>query len=222
LVDHTELPDGAAVADIGAGTGLWTQLLADRGFSVTAVDPNAAMRSQASARPNVRWFDGAFEQTGLPDASQQWVTAAQAFHWADPQRALPEMRRILVSGCHFTVLWNDRHEDSPILQWTRAAIRRHVPEHQSTYRATRDWPEELVSTGDFANVVAHAVEHVLTFSAERFVHLWQSQNRLAVAAGPLRMQRLIDEITAHLCSQGIASVDVRYTYRAFTAQRCDG
>jgi ubiquinone/menaquinone biosynthesis C-methylase UbiE len=80
---------GDRVADIGAGTGIFTQHLAARGLVVDAVEPNAAMRAQAPATSGVRWLEGSFEHTGLPGASVTWVTAAQAFHWADPPRALP-------------------------------------------------------------------------------------------------------------------------------------
>ena len=99
---------GDAVADLGAGTGLFTALLAARGLRVTAVEPNAAMRARAPVIAGVDWVDGSFEAAGLPAASQRWVVAAQAFHWADPQRALPELHRVLGARGAFTVLWNDR------------------------------------------------------------------------------------------------------------------
>ncbi len=43
-----------------------------------------------------------------PMDPQQWAVAAQAFHWADPPRALPEIRRILQPNRYVTVLWNNR------------------------------------------------------------------------------------------------------------------
>ncbi|HEY8427370.1 MAG TPA: methyltransferase domain-containing protein, partial [Sandaracinaceae bacterium] len=46
---------GDPVADVGAGTGLFTRALAARGFAVTAVEPNAAMRAKAPALPGARW-----------------------------------------------------------------------------------------------------------------------------------------------------------------------
>src|SRR5690242_15455013 len=89
LMARAGVRPGDRVADIGAGTGLFTQLLAERGLTVTAVEPNQAMRAEAPAMPGVTWIDGTFEQTNLPAASQAWVSAAQAYHWAKPEQALP-------------------------------------------------------------------------------------------------------------------------------------
>ena len=51
---------GAAVADIGAGTGKLAVPLARRGFRVSAVEPNAAMR--AFRRPQLRGFGSCLDR----------------------------------------------------------------------------------------------------------------------------------------------------------------
>lgn len=57
IVDRLEarlaLPPGAVVADLGAGTGTYTNALAERGFCMVAVESSAVMRGQATAHPNV-------------------------------------------------------------------------------------------------------------------------------------------------------------------------
>lgn len=101
-----------AVADIGAGTGISSKLFLDAGHRVTAVEPNAAMRGAA-----VRWLgddgrfqavDGTAEATGLPDASVDLVTAAQAFHWFDTDKVRAEFRRIVSPRGLVAVFWNTR------------------------------------------------------------------------------------------------------------------
>jgi ubiquinone/menaquinone biosynthesis C-methylase UbiE len=57
------------IADIGAGTGISSRLLADRGVKVIAIEPNSAMREVATAHPLVEFHDGHAEHTQLPDAS---------------------------------------------------------------------------------------------------------------------------------------------------------
>jgi ubiquinone/menaquinone biosynthesis C-methylase UbiE len=220
LVKHLGLVPGDPVVDLGAGTGLFTQLLAARRFSVTAVEPNEAMRSQAPPMLGVVWLAGTFEATGLPASSQRWAVAAQAFHWADPARALPEIRRILQPNGSLTVLWNNRqNERSDILAWTREAIRRHVPDFEESYRAKADWPRILTQTGDFAGVVCHESEHVVTMPRERYLELWRSHNRLATTAGVARLQAFRDDLRAYLLQRNVPTVNVPYLTKAWTVRR---
>jgi len=116
------------VVDIGAGTGNFTRLLAARNFRVTAIEPVMAMQQCAPRLSNVTWSQGTFEAMSLPTGSQRWAVAAQSFHWADANRALPEIRRVLSPHGWFTTLWNTEYIDrSPLLRWTYALLRREVP-----------------------------------------------------------------------------------------------
>jgi SAM-dependent methyltransferase len=85
---------GLVVADVGAGTGISTRLLAQRVRQVHAVEPNAKMREEATPLPNVEWCDGTGEHTGLPDQSVDVVVAMQAYHWFDPDAAWREFHRV--------------------------------------------------------------------------------------------------------------------------------
>lgn len=86
---------GARVLDVGAGTGIATGLLPARGAQVTAVEPGAAMAGElrAAGTPLVRARGEA-----LPfrdDAGFDVVGYAQAWHWTDPARSVPEAMRVL-------------------------------------------------------------------------------------------------------------------------------
>jgi SAM-dependent methyltransferase len=87
-------PSALTIADVGAGTGIATRLFAQRGATVIAIEPNAAMRSQAEQHPNVRWSDATAQQTHLPDASVDLVVACQAFHWFATDEVMREFARI--------------------------------------------------------------------------------------------------------------------------------
>ena len=108
------LGDEATVADVGAGTGIWTERLLDSGCRVLALEPNREMREAGRRRlgkeAGVTWLDGTAEETGLPDGSVDLVTAAQAFHWFDRPRARAELARVLGSGGWMAVIWNERHK----------------------------------------------------------------------------------------------------------------
>jgi len=109
-----DLPTTARfAADIGAGTGISSRLLADRGFEVIAIEPNAAMRASAEPHPRITWHDATGESTGLPDHSLNLVLCAQAFHWLNPHAALAEFRRILKPGGRIALIWNIHDESWP-------------------------------------------------------------------------------------------------------------
>ena len=94
VLDGLGDPHALQVADIGAGTGISSRLLAERGAHVIAVEPNAKMRAAAGLDAGIVWRDGTGEATGLPDGSVHLVAAFQAFHWFATPAGIAEMRRI--------------------------------------------------------------------------------------------------------------------------------
>ncbi|MFN3729007.1 MAG: class I SAM-dependent methyltransferase [Fimbriimonadaceae bacterium] len=121
LSRRTGLDSTWQVADLGAGTGLLTRLFVDAGNPVVAVEPNGAMLKVAETRfgdaPNFRAVTAPAEATTLDDRSVDLITAGQAFHWFDRDRAAPEFRRILRPGGWIALIWNDADRvSSPFLQ----------------------------------------------------------------------------------------------------------
>jgi SAM-dependent methyltransferase len=101
-----------AIADIGSGTGFLSELFLKSGNRVFGVEPNEAMRQAGeeclAGYSGFASVNGSAEATTLADASVDFVTAAQAFHWFDPVAARTEFARILKPGGWVVVLWNDR------------------------------------------------------------------------------------------------------------------
>jgi SAM-dependent methyltransferase len=101
---------GRRAADLGAGTGILTRMLAERGWDAVGVEPNAEMRAAGEAAGHARYVAGSAEETGLPDRAFDLVIGAQAFHWFDLDRALPEIDRIAAPGGLAVAVWNVRAE----------------------------------------------------------------------------------------------------------------
>jgi SAM-dependent methyltransferase len=104
------------IADVASGTGIWSRLLLENGNPVFGVEPNTEMREAGerllAAFPKFTSVAGTAEATTLPDQSVDFVTAAQAGHWFDRERARREFVRILKPGGWLVLLWNERVTDS--------------------------------------------------------------------------------------------------------------
>jgi SAM-dependent methyltransferase len=91
-------------------------MLLAAGHTVHAVEPNAAMAAEATARlasdPRYHAVAARAESTGLPDGSCDVVTVAQAFHWFDVDATRREFARILRPGGAVVLIWNIRRTDT--------------------------------------------------------------------------------------------------------------
>jgi SAM-dependent methyltransferase len=110
------LKRGSVIADIASGTGILTRMLLENGDRVFGVEPNPEMRTAGErflARyPGFTSIAGSAEATTLDDHSVDIVTAAQAAHWFDREKARREFVRILVPGGWTVLLWNERDTDA--------------------------------------------------------------------------------------------------------------
>ncbi len=113
LIEGMGDPTALAVADLGAGTGISSRVIAARGPLVYAIEPNAKMREAAAPDERVKWVNGTAEATTLPDRSVDVVAAFQAWHWVDHPAGVPEALRILRPGGRLAAIYNERDERDP-------------------------------------------------------------------------------------------------------------
>ncbi len=225
LVDMVGWPvKNARVADVGAGTGKLTAMLAAHDLSGYAIEPNEAMRGEGKKLrlDRFEWRAGSAEATGLDDDAVSWVTMASAFHWADAPRALTEFHRILQPGGYLTLLWNPRDlARDPLQTEIEAEIARIAPDirrkSSGAARYTDGLEDLLLGSGLFENLVFLEAPHVEVMSRERHLGAWASVNDIRAQAGDENWAVIMKAIEARLA--GMDQVAVHYRTRAWLVQR---
>jgi ubiquinone/menaquinone biosynthesis C-methylase UbiE len=125
---------GMAVADVGAGTGLFTRLLADQvgpKGKVYAVDISPQLLAHIAAeakkrrRDNVVTIQGSQDSTNLPRESVDLVFVCDVYHHLEqPEKTLASIRQALKPGGRLIVIDFDRVEGKStpfVLQHVRAS-----------------------------------------------------------------------------------------------------
>jgi SAM-dependent methyltransferase len=107
---------GSRVLDLAAGTGKLTRQLRADGADCLGVEPSASMREVfRQAVPGVAVSGGTAEMVPVASGTMDAVVVAQAFHWFDPPRALPEIVRVLRRRGWLALIWNERDESDPVM-----------------------------------------------------------------------------------------------------------
>jgi len=112
LEKECRLSPQSIIVDIGSGTGIFTKLLLEKGYTVYAVEPNDAMRGEADRQlknyPGYHSINGTAESTNLPGKTADLIVCAQAFHWFNTPATKAEFKRILKPGGNVALIWNNR------------------------------------------------------------------------------------------------------------------
>jgi SAM-dependent methyltransferase len=183
------VPSGCDVAvDVGAGTGLFTRALAEKAAHVIAVEPDARMRAVLSARsPGVRAVEGRGESIPLPDASADAVFVSSAWHWMDPEQAVPEIGRVLRDGGRFGLIWTSRDRE---VDWVVGLDRLPGDEASEAERFRRHLDVVLPDPQIFGDIARETFRFVRTMSVEDVIAMLGTYSRVIVASPQDRDRRL--------------------------------
>jgi SAM-dependent methyltransferase len=207
--------DPATVLELGAGTGKLTQVLVDQGHDVHATDPDPAMLALLEAHlPGVRTAVAGAEEIPLADASVDVVIAAQAFHWFDLDRALPEIARVLRPGGRICLLWNQRNEKIPWVRRLGAII--------GTQEQLRDPAEALIFSELFGFVEDSEFTHWQTIDRRSIQDLVLSRSNVAVLDEAGRAAKLAEVLAFYDdYGRGMDGMQLPYVTRCYRAHVLD-
>jgi len=219
-------PASVDAADVGAGTGIWTRMLAARGLhSVTAVEPNDDMRArgiETSQGTGVTWRKGSAEVTGLAAQSVDLVSMASSFHWADFDKACEEFHRVLRPEGIFVALWNPRFiEANPLLVEIEAKITQLKPDIRRVSSGRSGLTERLTdllsAKRQFTDVLYLEGRHVASQTPAQYQGAWRSVNDLQVQLGPELFAQFMDFVAQRTAD--VAAIETTFLTRAWVARR---
>jgi SAM-dependent methyltransferase len=164
--------------EIGAGTGKATRLFAQRGITVTATEPDAAMLAELLKHvpANVKTVHAAFED--LPsDETYGLVYSAAALHWTNPDGRWPRMAALLEPDGVFASFGGPAQLADPAVAEAVRAVRAafldsdDVPSPDGTPPdQDMQWPgTELQKSEWFAEGQQLVIKRRLTMSARDYV-----------------------------------------------------
>ncbi len=223
LLKQSGVAVGHPVCDIGAGTGILSVSLAQRGLEVTAVEPNHAMMAhgqrQTAGLP-VRWIESVAEATTLPDATFPLVTFGSSFNVIRHDVALSEVARILRPASWMACLFNHRVLDDPLQQAAQQVIARLVPGFSHGSRR-EDQAPVIMASGLFRSVIAfeHPVVHRVPWN--HYLEAWRSHCTLKRQAGD-QFETVIHAIETECRPTEDSMIAVPYQTRVWLAQRTEG
>lgn len=108
LINLLKIPEAAKMLDVGAGTGNYTNALADYGFIVYAVEPSQIMIGQAQKHLNVKWLLNTIEEISLTQNYYHGAVSTLAIHhFNDLEIAFSNIYKALKPKAHFVIFGAD-------------------------------------------------------------------------------------------------------------------
>lgn len=199
---------GMRALDLGTGTGTIARGLALRGCDVTGLDRSAPLMEQAAeldrdAGVAVKYVNAPAEDTRLPAASFDLVTAGQCWHWFDRPRAAAEARRVLKAGGRLIIAHFDWIPlPGSMIEATEKLIEKHNPKWKlgGGWGIHPLWPRDLAIAG-FKNIETFSFDLDAIYTHEA----WRGRIRASAGVG------------ASLSPEGVAAFDDEL--RAMLAER---
>ena len=211
-----------ALLDLGTGTGTLARGFAQRGCRVTALDPAAAMLAQAKQIDleegvQVDYLKAPAEDSGLPDAAFDVVTAGQCWHWFKRDVAACEASRMLRANGALVISHLDwLPAPGNVVAASEALIQRHNPAWKmgGGKGIYPQWFSDLMEAG-FVGIESFSFDVDLPYSNEAWRGRLRASAGIAASLEAPAIDRFDHELAAMLASDFPAPV-MAVPHRVFT------
>jgi SAM-dependent methyltransferase len=219
LLELAGLDAGAQVLELGAGTGKGTRLLAERGLTVTALEPDPEMAAVAArncaGHANVRIEQRPFE-SWQPAGPVGAVVSFQAWHWIDPATRYERAARALGEGGTLAAIWTFPDWSTTALRDALLATYAHAvpalapdfPMHPASEntRLAGDWASEIATSTSFTRPQVHEHRWSVRYSPSDYCELLQThQDHILLAPG--EQAKLLRGVTETVEAAGAIDLD---------------
>ena len=221
MLKLAEVEKGDMACDVGAGAAHLTLKLAQFGLKVCAVEPNDAMRANGIKRteefPDVSWYEGVGEKTGMDSDTFRLVTFGSSFNVCDRQAALKESSRILKQGGWFACMWNHRDLEDPLQKRIEEVLKANIENYDYGTRR-EDQTEVINASGLFGKV--HYLEGTVLHkvASEDFIEGWKSHGTV-YRQSPEKFGAINAQIRKVVEAEGKEYIEVPYVTRIWMAKK---
>jgi len=169
LIDDVLAPDAHRVLEAGAGTGIASIQMIERGADLLAVEPDSRMAAVAQAK-GIPVELAKFEDWDPAGRRFDRVVFAASFHWVDPAVALPKIRGILDDGGKLALIWNRLRPINPTRAEFEAIYRDYMDVETRRGDGNPGEVIDMIAAAGFT-VTERKYPHDLHFSAQQWADI---------------------------------------------------
>ncbi|MGB3681484.1 MAG: class I SAM-dependent methyltransferase [Rubrobacteraceae bacterium] len=219
---------GQRILDLGTGTGTLARGFARRGCEVTALDPSPKLMEEAKrldreAGVSVNYLVATAEETGLPDATFDVVSAGQCWHWFDREKAAGEAHRLLTPGGRLVIAHFDWIPlPGNVVETTESLIEHHNPAW-TMGGGTGLYPAWLsdVAVAGFSDVETFSFDVRVPYTHEAWRGRIRTSAGVAASLDPDQVQSF-DEDLEGVLRERFPEDPLQVPHRAFAVVCCRG